>query len=437
MSTITISDRDGKTIKEFLLQELQDNFWRLSKNVMLRMIGMEKEEVPGKRTGTRLNPRIKVPEIQMGRRFEVEHLHTPFGGGVHAAAENVALRSGKFQSNRSQADAKYIQGSFIVTRQAIAATRDKRFAIAKEIRQNAMGAIHSTHFNVNRMLTGNANAVLCYVNGAVNAATTVTVQTNTSGTDEVDPTQHLNVGDQLVVGTSAEIIAGTAESAEVSSITSGTVFETTANETFVDNDIIIREDAYDLTGAAYTELTGLAALVTNTGTVQNIDKAANFWFQSAVQSGIGALALSDIDATIMKVRRYAIDPSSLFLACNSVQWRRLAALYTTTRNIFDVEKWGGNLVGGVTGLVHYAPDGQYPVFIEEAVPDGVIYIVDPNGYYWGEMAPFQFAEDALSMDGVPGQRKSATLNYEFAFYMFGQFVQTNARSSALLSGITS
>ena len=70
------------------------------------------------------------------------------------------------------------------------------------------------------------------------------------------------------------------------------------------------------------------------------------------------------------------------------------------------------------------------------VPDGVIWMVDPNSFYWGEMAPFSFSEDALSMDGVPGQRKSGTLNYEFAFFMFGNFVQTNARASAQLGGIT-
>lgn len=435
MSTVTISDRAGKTIKEFLLPELQENFWRLSNHPMLRAIGMEKEESPNKKSGSPLKPRVKVPETTMGRRFEVEHLHTAFGGGVHAAAENTSLRTGKFQSDRSYSDAKFVQGSFEITRQAIAATRDKKFALAKEIQQNSMGAVHSVHWNLNRMLVGATEGILARVNGAVSASTAFTLQTNTSATNETPPTQHLNAGDQLLVGTQAEIRAGTAESVTVSSVTADTTFTASANETVADEDIVARADVYDVSGTAYTEVTGLVDLVTNTGTVQNINKATSSWFQSHLSSSVATLTLNDLDSQIVKCRRYAIDPSALFMICNSTQWRRIASLYTVTRN-FDVDNWSGNLVGGTSGLVHYAPDGQYPIFIDDMVEDGVIYIVDPNGFYWGEMAPFSFSEDALTMDGTPGQRKQGTLNYEFAFYLFGNLAQTNAKGSAALTGIT-
>ena len=435
MSTIEISDRAGKTIKEFLLPELQKNFWRLSNHPMLRALGMERNESPNKKSGSPMTPRVKVPQQAIGRRFEVEHLHTMFGGGVHAAAENTTLRSGQFESNRSFADAKFIQGSFEITRQAIAATRDKKFALAKEIQQNAMGATHSVLWNLNRMLVGNTEGILCYVDDAVSASTSFQVQTNTSETNETPATQHLNAGDQLLIGTQAEIRAGTAESVTVSSVTGDITFTATANETVADEDLVCRADVYDTSGSVYTEVTGLVDLVTNTGTVQNINKANNAWFQSHLSSSVATLTLNDLDAQINKCRRYAADPSALFMICNEVQWRRIASLYTHTRN-FDVDAWSGNLVGGVSGLTHYAPDGKVPILIDDMVSDGVIYIVDPNGFYWGEMAPFSFSEDALSMDGTPGQRKQGTLNYEFAFFIFGNLAQTNAKGSAALTGIT-
>jgi len=435
MSTVTISDRAGKTIHEFLLPELQANFWRLSKNPMLRAIGMEKDENPSKKTGTSLRPRIKMPKTSIGRNFEVEHLHTAFGGGVHSAAEDTSLRTGKFQSDRSIATAKFIQGSFEVTRQVVAATRDKKFALAKEITQNAIGAVHSMHWNLNRMIVGNNEGQLGFVNGAVSAATTVVVQTTTSATNETPATQHIFEGDVLEIGTSGEIEAGTAEQVTVSSVVGDTTFVATANETLVDNDRVVRADAYDVSGTAYTEVTGLKSLVNNTGTVQNIDKAANGWFQSHVTSSVATLTINDIDSALMKVRRYSQNPESIMLLMNNTQWRRLASLYSVTRN-YDVENWKGNLVGGQTGLIHYGPDGQHPCFIDDMVEDGKIYILDLDSFYWGEMHPFDFAEDALSMDGVPGQRKSGTLNYEFAFFMFGELAQTNAKASAVLTGIT-
>jgi len=433
MSTVKISDRAGKTITEFLLPNLQDNFWRVSKHPMLKAIGFERDESPSKGSGTPLRPRVTVPKTQMGRRFEVEHLHTAFGGGVHAAAEDTSLRTGKFQSDRSFADAKFVQGSFEVTRQAIAATRDKEYALVKEITQNAEGAVHSMHWNLNRMIVGRGSGTLATVNGTVSAATTITL--DNGGTSETPPTQHLNEGDVLLIGTTAEIEAGTAETVTVSTITSDTVFESTTNETLVNNDVVVRADAYDVSGTAYTEVTGFANLITNTGTVQNINKANDSWFQSHLDSSVGTLALTDIDAMLMKTTRHAKDPGAIFMLCNSTQWRRIASLMTVTRN-YEVETWKGNLVGGQTGLVYKGPDGTHAIFKDDMVPDGVIWMVDPNSFYWGEMAPFSFSEDALSMDGVPGQRKPGTLNYEFAFFMFGNLAQTNARASAQLGGIT-
>ena len=434
-STVTISDRASKTIREFLLPNLQENFWRLSKHPMLKALGYEKDETPMKGSGTPMRPRVKVPATAVGRRFEIEHLHTAFGGGVHAAAEDTTLRLGKFQSDRSYADAKFIQGSFEVTRQAIAATRDKKFALAREVQQNAMGVVHSMHWNLNRMIVGNANAVLCYVDGGVSNDTAVTVQTNTSGTNEVPATMHLNVGDELLIGTSGEITGGTAESVTVAAVTGATTFTADANETLSDNDIVVRADAYDTSGATYTEATGFASLITNTGNVQNINKANNAWFQSGIDSSVGTVALADLDAALVACERYSHDPSQLFMLCNSTQWRRIASLMSVTRN-YDVETWKGNLVGGQMGLVHFGPSGKHAIFKDDMVPDGTIWVVDPNAFYWGEMAPFSFAEDALAMDGVPAQRKSGTLNYEFAFYMFGNLAQTNAPANYQLSGIT-
>ena len=431
MPLIEISARAGETLKEVLLPDLAENFWRLSNHPLLRLLGMEKDETPGKGAGTPLRTRIRIPSTFIGRDFEVEHLHTSFGGGVHATAENVTLRSGKFGATRSSTTAKFIQGSFQISRQTIAATRDKKFALVKEITQNAMGAMHSVHFNLNRMFVGASNGTLAVVNGAVSAATTINV--DNAGTEESPPTQHINVDDELLIGTTAEIEAGTAESVTVASVTDDNTFEATTNETLVDNDLIVRADVY--AGAAYQEVTGLTTLVNNTGTVQGLNKATNSFFASPVSSGVGTLALTDIDAMNMRLRRFSLDPSALFLICNSTQWRRIASLYTVTRN-FDVDGWSGNLVGGFTGLRNYGPDGQQPIFIDDMVEDGRIYIVDPNSFYWAEMHPFGFTEDALSMEGIPGQRLGSTLNYEFAFWLAGELVQTNARASGALTGIT-
>jgi len=179
--------------------------------------------------------------------------------------------------------------------------------------------------------------------------------------------------------------------------------------------------------------------LSNTGTVQNINKANNYWFQSEQPSAVGALALADIDDLVSATRQFATDPSACFLLGNRKQWRRYSALLQANRrfNHSTPSDFSGNLVGGSTGLSVYTPDGEIAFAMDDDVPDGVIYLVDPNGLAWMNFREFGPADDALQKDGFPGQRKSGTLNYEFVLWVGGNLAQTNARASGKLTGITS
>lgn len=432
-SKVTVSDRVGKTLKEVLVPEAQVNYWRLNNYPMLRMLGMETtDEQPQKGSGSAVTPRAPVVDkLDINDNFEVFHLHTSFGGGVHAAVEDTTLRKGKFQGARTLATTRYVQGSFELTVQSVAVSRDKKLSITKEVTQNAMGAVRSMHWNMNRMIVGNGSGLLCVVNVAVSGATTVNV--DNGGTEETPPTQHLNAGDELWIGTSGEITGGGYSAVTVSSVTDDNTFEAEDSETLADNDLVVRADVY--ASSAYQEINGFKNLINNTGTTQNVDKAANRFFQSQMSAVSGNLTVAKMDGIVMKCRRFAVDPSALFWLMNSTQWQRYASLLTTTKMV-DVPQWDGNLVGGVKGLVYYSPDGKIPCLIDDMVPDGYMWLVDPNAFMYGKVRDFDFADDALSMEGVPGQRRPGTLNYEFAFWMGGEFAQTNAPACGALTAIT-
>ena len=151
------------------------------------------------------------------------------------------------------------------------------------------------------------------------------------------------------------------------------------------------------------------------------------------------MALADIDDLAAQTRDFTHDPSACFLLGNNQQWRRYAALLQANRrfNHSSPADWAGNLVGGATGLSVYTPDGELGFAVDDDVPDGVIYLVDPNGIAWMSFREFGPADDALSKDGFPGQRKPGTLQYEFALWVGGNLAQTNARASGKLVGITS
>lgn len=438
MSTILLSDRASTTLKEQLIPQLQDNFWRLSRQPVLRLLGMEKNEAPGKGSGTPVHPRIsKITSFDHSYQFQVVHRHTAQGGGIYGAAENEALKDGRFYAARSTVPAKYIQGSFKLTLQSIVGTRDKKASLANEIVENAVGSVHRMHKNMNGMLVGKAHALgaqaLCIVNGAVSADTTVVV--DNGGTSENPSTKDLHQGDLLTIGTAAEILAGTGVDCEVASVTDNVTFETTANVTLADNDIVVRRSVYDSTNSVFKELHGLDSLIANTGTVQGVNKATNQWFQSQITAVGGDLTVNKILLNIAACRRYSKNPQNLILVGNTYQFLRYSGLLTSTKS-YDADKFAGNLAGGIQGLTVYSPDGALPFFLDDDVPDGQIYVIDPDGYTWGEMMPFDFVPDNLSMGGYPATRETGYARYEFAFMMMGNLAQVNARSSGKLTGIT-
>lgn len=439
MSTVALGDRLNKTLTEFVIPRFRKNFWLTARKPMLRAIGMPREEADAG-DGSNVMPRVQnVERINSAYEAEVIHNHTPFGGGTYAQKIGDSLRPGKFKGSRSSLRMKFITQSMEIPDQIIHASRSPEFSITNELVENMEGAMHTMHGEMNRQMVGNASGVLCYANGAVSSSNVFTVQTNTSATNEVPGTKHLQEGDVLLVGTAGQVEAGTAQTVTVSSVDSATQFTSTTDETTSDNDVIVRADVYNADDTVYNEIQTLAGLLSNTGTVQNINKANNYWFQSEQPSAVGALALADIDDLVSATRQFATDPSACFLLGNRKQWRRYSALLQANRrfNHSTPSDFSGNLVGGSTGLSVYTPDGEIAFAMDDDVPDGVIYLVDPNGLAWMNFREFGPADDALQKDGFPGQRKAGTLNYEFVLWVGGNLAQTNARASGKLTGITS
>lgn len=436
MSQVTINDRLSKTLREFLIPEFQENFYLISNFPMLRYLGMEHEEADaGDGGGTIVRPRVETIEhVDSGYKFQIPHDHTPFGGGTYAQPIGAQLRPGKFQGDQSNNTVKFITQSMQIPTQVMQAARRPELSVVNEVVQNMMGAAHSMHWEINRMLWAPTGHDLCKINGAVSNSTSITVQTDGTAGD-TPATQHLQAGDVLMVGTTNQIQTGTAVQVTVSSVTGDTTFTATQNVTVNDLDLVVRADAYDVSGAAYTELTPLASLVNNTGTVQGINKANNQWFQSKVIGSQGALTLTALNSLAIPTRRFSKNPDARFFVGDNIQWQRYSTLLTTQK-YYDASKFEGELAGGLEGLTVFTPDGSLPFFIDDMIEDGKIYLIDPNGYKFFEFRKFGPAEDALGIEGYPAQRIPGTLNYEFALWFGGEIGQVNARSSGVISGIT-
>lgn len=435
-----LSDRTASgsnILKEQVVPDIQKNYYRMGQFPFLRLLGMESNE-NNQGSGSPIRPRVKrVKKLSAKYDFEVRHKTDLFGGGIQAANEGEALLQGRYYSAESKAYAKFIQGSFSPTLQLIITTQDDKKSLAREITENSFGAAKRMLQEKNRMIVSHGNGILAYVNGAVTADTAVTLQSTTAGTNEIVPTRFISPGDKLRIGTVAQVEADGGDVVTVASVDSDTAITLTANATLADEDVVVRSAAWDDTNSLYKEITGLYNLLgETTATVQNVDRSSgNAWFVPRNTNISGNISLAKLTTEHMACRSYAEDASALIWIMNPITWQRVAGLMTTTKE-YDPTNYGGNLAGGTMGLTFYSPDGSVPLLLDDFVPDGVAYLIDPNGFMWGEMAPFMFAPDALMMEGVSGQRLGGYLNYEFAFVEMGNLALLNAKSSARIYGIT-
>jgi len=430
---LTISDAASKSIKEKVFPTLAENHLRTGTSPVLQMFGWEDKAVD-QMTGAVNRPRVQpVKTVQAGNLIDVVHEHSLFGGG-YAVAEDVSLEYGKRAEDRSQATIRFYEGAFKLSRASIAASRNNDIALVEQVSRHALNSLRQAQKDFSRMATHKRDGIVAYVNTATTSSTTVTV--DNGGTSEGTATRYIFPTGKYWIGTTSAIEAGTADEVEVSSITSATKFVVSSAGNFADDDVIVRKNVY--ASSAYREFACLEELIDTTGTIQNVNKATNFWFASQKATSVGTLAISDIDSIITDVRDYANDPKKVFIQGNKTQWRRYSDLLTANKRSTTHKAQGmdGMFGAGASQLTYFAPDGDYPVFLATDMADGEMQVVDTEGYFFAEMHPFGFLEDALQMNGATGQRISGQTNYEFPFVHYGQIVQTNARASGRLTGIT-
>lgn len=428
----TLAARADVVIRETIYPTMTKNFYRLSRKPWLRYLGLSFEENYGKGPQAMGNDDSRVRKVETfgvkNNKFKVIHNTTAFGGGVQAADEREALQNGNYDALRSEASIKTVQGQFTITQQAMDALAEggNEDAFVDEVLQNTKGATHRIHKDMNRMLMGDIEGILCYVDGSTSSSTTVTVQSSLAAAER-RATRHIHKRDVLFIGTRAQIVAGSGyATVTVSEVTGPTTFTISAPATLTDEHLVVRQGVYSASNSWFKELTGMAAMVAATGTVQGLNKASYDWFQSYTANVGGTLAVSDITTMLNNCREFTDTPGDLILVGNQKQWTRYESKLTTTKEI-NYSNFDGKLAGGVEGLSVYSADGKIPFFIDNDVVDGVIYCLDPHGYCLGYTQMLKF---------LPAIRSQTTLEWIHAFYMTAEHAQLNAQSSGKLTGIT-
>jgi hypothetical protein len=293
----------------------------------------------------------------IGSRFESEALPTP-GQQGHAAAR-VGL--------------KYAYGGIQLTGQAISLSDTDAKAFAKALDNEVEGLKNDLMKDMNRQIYGNGNGAIGVATGA-----------NTGAVVPVADARLFQIG--MVVdtqtGTTVDNTNLVVSSVSLTPGANTVTFTTTPGTALAAADIIVRAGS-GIRTAGTKELTGLAAIVSDTGTLYNIDPTVEPEWRSTVDANGGTpRALSE--ALMIKMTdsiRTKGGSTSLILQSLGVR-RAYFNLLSQLRQTVNTQEF----TGGFSGLAFTTDRGEIPVVADVDAPLNTQWFINEDAltYYRDE-----------------------------------------------------
>jgi hypothetical protein len=275
----------------------------------------------------------------IGSRFESEALPTP-GQQGHAAAR-VGL--------------KYAYGGVQLTGQAISLSDTDSKAFAKALDNEVEGLKNDLKKDMNRQVYGSGNGAIGVATGANTGATVPVADARLFQVGSVVDTQT-----GTTVDNTGLVVASVSLAAGANTVT----FTTTPATALAAADIIVRKGS-GVAASGNRELTGLAAIVSDSGTLYNIDPTAEPEWKASVDSNSGTNRALSESLMINMVDSIRTKGGSTTLILQSLGVRRAYFnLLSQLRQTVNTQEF----TGGFSGLAFTTDSGEIPVVADVDAP---------------------------------------------------------------------
>jgi hypothetical protein len=297
----------------------------------------------------------------IGSRYESEALPTP-GQQGHAAAR-IGL--------------KYAYGGVQLTGQAISLSDTDAKAFAKALDTEVEGLKNDLKKDMNRQIYGTGNGAIGVASGANTGAVVPVYDARLFQVGMVVDTQTgATVDNSDLVVASVDLTAG----ANTVTLT------TTPGTALADGDIIVRAGS-GVGASGNRELTGLAAIISDSGTLYNIDPSTEPEWKSTVDSNGGTNRALSESLMIKMTDDIRVKGGSTSLILQSLGVRRAYFnLLSQLRQTVNTQEF----TGGFTGLAFTTDRGEIPVVADPDAPlnkqwfineDAVTYYRDEDWHF--------------------------------------------------------
>ena len=291
---------------------------------------------------------------EVGGKYVTFPIHTRRNAGIGSRFESEALPTPGQQGHAAaRVNLKYAYGGVQLTGQAISLSDTDAKAFAKALDNEVEGLKNDLKKDMNRQVYGSGNGAIGVASGANTGAAVPVYDARLFQVGAVVDTQTgTTVDNSGLVIDSIDVAAGTV------------TFTTTPGTALADGDIIVRAGS-GVAAAGNRELTGLAAIVSDSGTLYNIDPSTEPEWKATVDDNGGTLRALSESLMINMVDSIRTKGGSTTLILQSLGVRRAYFnLLSQLRQTVNTQQF----TGGFTGLAFTTDQGEIPVVADPDAP---------------------------------------------------------------------
>lgn len=325
-------------------------------------------------------------------------------GGIGAGTEDGTLPT-PMSNNYAQfvATLKNLYGTIEITDKAIRASANNEGAFVSLLNDEMEGLVKSSAFHFSRMLFGDGTGKIATVIGidGVNY--------------KVDSTAGLAEGMLVDLYKGSNSIASSRTITSVDRVEK-TIMLSGATVTTPEGAIITLQRSYGL------ELTGLAAIFSDSETLYGVNRSENKWMKGYVEKNTGDITEAKVQLAIDKLEEYSGSKVN-FIICSWGVRRALAQALSKYKTMDSVELDGGFHALSFNGI---------PVVADRFCPHGTMYLLNTDDFSLHQLCDWQWLE---SEDGSILKQKTNKAAFAATLVKYAELICSRPCGQGMLSGI--
>ena len=339
----------------------------------------------------------------------------PFGvnGGIGAGTETGTLpKSNGNQYKQFVSTLKNLYGTITISDKSMKASANNEGAFLTLLQSEIEGLKKTAKFNLSRMLHGDGVGILA-------TASAVTAGLTFGITSYKNLIEGLTI-DILDASSHAAVTNGTAR--RIVNVTRGaspsiTIDTEGGNVTLAGTEIITVQQSYN------AELTGLAEIFKDSGSLYGVDRTANYWMVPHIVTGVGSISDVKIQEAIDYMDEVAGSKANFMVCSSGVKRAYYAYLESTKRNVNSMD-----LKGGFSAISY----NNQPLVSSRFAPAGTMKLLDTSQFTLYNMGDWDFLKGTM---GNILNQIAGTPVWTASLVRYAELICKMPGGQSLLSGI--